>query len=87
MQAFDLLTALNRRGATILAVMHDLNLASLYCRRLLFLKEGRVVTEGPTEEVFTKEAVEAVYETEAEVAVHPSTGRPYAVFLPGGRTP
>jgi iron complex transport system ATP-binding protein len=83
MEAFDLLTALNDRGSTVLAVMHDLNLAALYCRRLLFLKDGRVAKEGPTGDVFTKETVEAVYDTPAEVSVHPSTDRPYAVFLPG----
>ncbi|MBI5442838.1 MAG: ABC transporter ATP-binding protein [Deltaproteobacteria bacterium] len=85
-RAFDLLSVLNARGVTVLAVMHDLNLAALYCRRLLFLKGGRVAAEGATAEVFTKETLESVYDTPADVSVHPSTGRPYAVFLPlGGR--
>jgi iron complex transport system ATP-binding protein len=83
-EAFDLLASLNGGGSTILAVMHDLNLAALYCRRLLFLKEGEILAEGPTEEVFTKEWIEAAYGTPAEIAVHPVTRRPYAVFLPRG---
>ena len=82
--AFDLLTRLNRAGTTIVAVMHDLNLAALYCRRLLFLKEGQVHTEGPTAEIFRKDVLEAVYETPVEVVSHPSTHRPQVVFLPRG---
>jgi iron complex transport system ATP-binding protein len=83
--AFDLLTRLNREGSTVLAVMHDLNLAALYCRRLVLLQAGRVLADGPTAEVFTREVLEAVYETPVEVFVHPATGRPHAVFLPRNR--
>lgn len=83
--AFDLLTRLNGDGATVLAVMHDLNLAALYCRRLIFLRAGRIRADGPTAEVFTREVIEAVYETPVEVFTHPATGRPHAVFLPRSR--
>jgi len=83
--AFDLLARVNAQGTTVCAVMHDLNLAALYCQRLVFLKQGRVWAEGPTERVFCKEILEAVYETPAEVSVHPATGRPHAVFLPRDR--
>lgn len=85
--AFDLLRRLHRAGTTVVAVMHDLNLAALYCRRLLFLKSGQVQAEGPTADVFTKERIEAVYETPVEVFTHPVTGRPYSVFLPRERKP
>lgn len=80
--AFDLLTRLHGEGVTVLAVMHDLNLAALYCRRLVFLRAGRIRADGPTAEVFTREVIEAVYETPVEVFTHPATGRPHAVFLP-----
>ena len=85
--AFDLLTRRNRDGVTVVAVMHDLNLAALYCRRLLLLKAGRVFAEGPTAEVFTRGTLEAVYETRFDVAIHPATGRPTAALLPGGDHP
>jgi iron complex transport system ATP-binding protein len=84
--AFDLLARLNSQGGTVVAVMHDLNLAALYCRRLLFLKEGRVHALGPTEEVFARDVLEAVYETPVEVFTHAATGRPHAVFLPRAGT-
>ncbi len=83
MDAFDLLAGVNKRGTTILAVLHDLNLAALYCKRLIFIKDGRVEADGPTEEVFTAKTLREVYETGVDVAIHPATGKPHAVFLPG----
>ncbi|ADW19160.1 ABC transporter related protein [Desulfobulbus propionicus DSM 2032] len=56
-----------RQGMQVVAVMHDLNLASFFCDRLIFLKQGQVVCQGPTEEVLTPENIEAVYGVEAEV--------------------
>jgi iron complex transport system ATP-binding protein len=79
--AFDLLARLNASGTTVLAVMHDLNLAALYCERLLFLRDGAVFADGPTREVFSSDTIRAVYDTPVEVAEHPATGRPHAVFL------
>ena len=78
--ASDLIVAAG--GTTVLAVMHDLNLAALYCERLLFLRAGEVYADGPTAEVFTAEVITAVYDTPVEVALHPATGKPHAVFLP-----
>jgi iron complex transport system ATP-binding protein len=49
---------------------------------LLFLKDGRIVTDGPTEKVFTPEVLAEVYDTAMEVRRHPRSGRPYAVMLP-----
>lgn len=82
-EAFDLLERLNAAGRTVIAVMHDLNLAALYCKRLMLMKDGRVVADGPTAEVFTAALLREVYGTRVEVSIHPATGRPHAAFLPG----
>jgi iron complex transport system ATP-binding protein len=79
----EILRHLNeRRGLTVLCAMHDLNLAALYCRRLMFLKDGRIVQDGDTEAVFTPAVLSRVYETHMEVTRHPAHQRPYAVMLP-----
>ncbi len=57
----------------VVAVMHDLNLAAWFCDRLIFLKEGRVVCQGPTEAVLTPENIGLVYGVEAEVRANPFT--------------
>lgn len=69
-------------GVTVICAMHDLNLAALYCRRLLFLKDGRLVRDGPTAQVFTAQTLREVYDTDMEVRQHPVYGQPYAVMVP-----
>jgi iron complex transport system ATP-binding protein len=83
LEIFEILKYLNKtRGLTVLCAMHDLNLAALYCQRLMFTKEGRIVVDGPTDRVFTPEILAKVYETPMEVVRHPGHQRPYAVMLP-----
>ena len=49
LEVFDLLADLNRsRGLTVLAVMHDINLATQYCQRLVFLKDRGIYRDGDT---------------------------------------
>ncbi len=81
--SFDLLARLAGQGSAILTAMHDLNLAALYCPRLVFLKAGRVVLDGPTREVFTEANLKDIYETDLCVAAHPVTGAPQAHLVPG----
>jgi iron complex transport system ATP-binding protein len=82
-QIFDLLREKNRQGTTLLCVMHDLNLAALYCQRLVFLKHGRIMADGPKAQTFTAEILSELYETEIRVVPHPVTGDPQAYFVPG----
>jgi iron complex transport system ATP-binding protein len=83
LEIFEVLKNLNEtRGLTVLCAMHDLNLAALYCRRLMFVKDGRIVRDGPTEQVFTPDILGEVYETPMEVQWHPSHHRPFAVMVP-----
>lgn len=82
-EAFDLLARVHREGGAVLAAVHDLNLAALYCPRLIFLKNGRVALDGPTREVFTEANLRDIYETDIRVGEHPVTGAPQAHLLPG----
>jgi len=69
----------NRSGLTVVAALHDLNLASMFCRRLVLLQEGRVVSAGTPEEVLTADRVRRVYGAEVTVRPHPVTGRPLVI--------
>ena len=55
-------------GRTVVAAIHDLNLAALYCQRLYVMKAGRVAASGTPEEVLPPELLREIYEVEAEVA-------------------
>lgn len=83
-EVLDLLTDLNRqRGATIVMVLHDLNLAARYADRLVALVAGRVHAAGPPEEVLTEAMVEAVFGLRCRTLTDPVSGRP--MMLPIGR--
>jgi len=83
-QVFDLLAQKNReQGTTIVCAMHDLNLAALYCDRLIFLKDGGIALDGTTYALFTSENLSAIYETPVMVSKHPVTMDPQAHFVPG----
>ena len=77
----------HRQGKAVLAVLHDLNLASAYCDRLVLLDGGRIVAVGTPAQVLTPEILEAVYGARVWVRGHPATGRPLVLTLPGGAAP
>jgi len=67
-------------GRAVVAVLHDLSLASAYGDQVAMLDRGRLVALGTPAEVFTAERVEAVYGAGVRVIPDPDTGRP--VILP-----
>ena len=64
LQLIDLVRGLDR---TVIAVIHDLNIAAMYCDRLYALKDGRIVGEGTPVQLLTTEFIRQVYEVESEV--------------------
>jgi iron complex transport system ATP-binding protein len=65
-----------RDGTAVLAILHDLNLASSACDRLLVLDRGAVVAEGPPDRVVTPTLLRTVYGVEADVVTDDLSGRP-----------
>ena len=53
---------------------HDLNLAASLCRRLILVRDGRVLASGPTADVLTPANVRALYDVEADVHMHERAG-------------
>ncbi|MCL2457394.1 MAG: heme ABC transporter ATP-binding protein [Desulfobulbus sp.] len=77
-----------RQEIQVVAVMHDLNLAAFFCDHLIFLKEGRVIRQGPTDEVLTPATINAVYGVEAEVSASAFTQcRQVSFRLPSSHEP
>jgi iron complex transport system ATP-binding protein len=62
-----------------------LNLAAALCRHLLLLRDGRVIAQGPTEQVLTPETVRALYGVDADVQRHPVAG--HLTVTPLARVP
>ncbi len=78
LEIFDILKRMQKeRGLTVITVLHNLNLASQYCEKLLLLKEGEVFAWGQEKHVITKENIREVYGVEAIVGKDPLTERPW----------
>lgn len=67
-------------GITVVAVLHDLNLAALYCDKLLVLRDGRAVSMGTPEEMLTSERIRSVYDVEPVIVAHPVYGAPQVLL-------
>jgi iron complex transport system ATP-binding protein len=90
METLERLAALNTEaGTTLVAVLHDLNLAAAFCPRLVLLSEGRVVADGAPEAVLTRERLRDVYRVDVLVQPDPVHGRPHVYPTRGssGSTP
>lgn len=82
-QLLDTVRAWQReRELTVIAVLHDLNLASLYCDELVVLHRGTVAAAGTPQAVLTSALIEQVYETLTAVIEHPLTGTPQIMLQP-----
>lgn len=73
-----LLAKLNReKGLTIVSAMHDLNMASLFCDRIIMLKKGRILCDGAPGKIMSPENISAVFDAEILVGRDDLTGRPF----------
>lgn len=86
-EILDLLLRLNRAGGlTVVVVLHDLNLAAIYCDRLFLLAGGGLVAEGRPAEVLTAANIERVYGGRVLVGRHPVHGCPQVTLLSAFRS-
>jgi len=65
---FNLLKRINEMNdITIIAVTHDMNLASEFGKRCVVLKDGKIALDGPSENVITVENIKKVFEVESKL--------------------
>ncbi len=79
----DAMTTLNETGVAVLAVLHDINLASDYADRIIALKDGMVFAEGSPSQVMDYRTVEQLFETVCVVRENPLSGKPFVYPVPG----
>ena len=61
-------------GITTFAAIHDLNIAALYCDRLITLKDGVIITSGVPEDVLSVELIRRMFGIEVELFTSKHTG-------------
>ena len=73
-----------REGHTVVTVLHDLGLAAAYCDHLIFIKQGRVLAAGPTEQVLVSRNLARVFGVQARVGWDEFAGCRTVVFKKEG---
>ena len=63
----SLLNIVKDLDLTIVAAIHDLNIAAMYCDRLFVMKNGKIVGSGTPQEVLTKEFIKEIYDIDVEI--------------------
>ncbi|MFT4212803.1 MAG: ABC transporter ATP-binding protein [Microbacterium sp.] len=84
-EVLDLMRDLNRStGTTIIAVLHELNLAARYADDLIVMCAGRVIAQGAPADILTREVVAEAFDLDALVMPDPLTQTPLVIPVPGG---
>lgn len=77
----QLLKNLCAKGYLVIFVSHDINLAASWSSRCLFMKDGKLIKDGPTQSVFSEETFRLLYpETDLKVIKDLETQRPRVVL-------
>jgi len=83
-EILDLIKSLCRENnLTVVVALHDLNLASQYCDRLLLINNGRVHAQGTPREVINSRNIKEVYGAEGCIYPHPVNGLPTVLLQTG----
>ncbi|MBV2129680.1 ABC transporter ATP-binding protein [Arsukibacterium indicum] len=71
-------------GKTVLACLHDLNLAARYCDKIALLHQGQLLAFGSPEQVLTAVQLSQVFQLPCEVKLHPVHGKLQITFFASG---
>nr|WP_307866192.1 ABC transporter ATP-binding protein [Mycolicibacterium sp. GESEQ-9] len=78
----EALRLLRETGATVIAALHDLNLAAAYSDRICVLDNGKLIAVGTPAQVLTVELLADVYGVAARITVDADTGTPQVTVVP-----
>lgn len=77
----DVLADLPSRGRTVLAVLHDVNLAARYATYMIAMRDGKIVAQGRPKDILTVQLVDSVFGVKCKIIVDAETGIPIIVPL------
>jgi iron complex transport system ATP-binding protein len=70
-----------KKGVTVIAVMHDINLAARFADNLIFMKQGQRIASGPARDSLDSKIIREVFDVESLVAMEQHLNVPQVVFL------
>lgn len=69
-----------KTGLTIIAVFQDINLAAVYCDRMILMKDGQIHASGPTHDIMDEALLESVFDVQSSIRFEPGYNARQAVF-------
>lgn len=81
LDVLDLASDLQKGGRTVVAVLHELNLAFRYATHLVVMRQGEIVAQGAPNDIVTAELIEKVFDLPCRIAPDPETGTPLVIPL------
>ncbi len=78
----EIMELVKKIGITSLVVMHDLNLAAMYCDRVYVMNDGKIHIHGTPEKIFTEELINKVYRVNVTIGKQEQTGKLHLSFSP-----
>ena len=85
-EVLELIRALNASlNITILMVIHDLNQAARFSRRIIALNQGRVVVDGPPEKLLQPKMIEDIFHISVGIESDPYNNCPYVIPIQSRR--
>ncbi|WP_057830623.1 ABC transporter ATP-binding protein [Colwellia sp. TT2012] len=76
----QVLQLVNKLNITVIMTVHDLNLASLYCQRLILLNQGQLICDGSPEEVLAPKQLSQVFGLPCQQSIDGMTGATQVSF-------
>lgn len=70
----------NEEKLTMISVLHDLNLAALYCEKLMLVHQGKIIKIGKPKEIIQADLIESVYGIRPIILEHPTLGVPQIIL-------
>jgi len=80
-ELMTLLHSLTLDNLIVIAVLHDINIAALYCDKLMILVDGKIKAEGSPSEVLTSQTIEDAYGCEVDIINHPNRNVPQIALV------
>lgn len=77
----QLLDIVKSLGITVLAALHDINIASLYCDYILVMKDGKIIKSGTVYEIITSETIKEVYGVDSYITENPITKKRQVFYM------
>jgi iron complex transport system ATP-binding protein len=63
----------------VLVIVHDLNLASFYCDKILLLDGGRLIAHDASKKIFQRDIIKKSFGIDVFIESHPDTYKPYLI--------